>query len=147
MNFNTILPPTWAPYLLSVLRIVAAYLFLLHGSTKLLHLPFMEQFANVPLTSLFGLAGIIELVGGILLLIGLFSRLVAFILAGEMAFAYFIVHASASTFLFPLLNQGEAAVLFCFIFLYIAAAGPGPWSVDAVRENRVKPLPVGTHTS
>lgn len=132
MKFS-IIPPAWSPYLLSALRMVTAYLFMLHGSAKLLHIPYVEQVANVSLFSLFGVAGVLELGGGLLLLIGLFSRLVAFLLSGEMAFAYFMVHASGSTFLLPLLNGGEAAILFCFIFLYIAAAGAGPISVDAKR--------------
>jgi putative oxidoreductase len=113
------------------LRIVTAYLFLLHGTAKLLGYPHVPMFDNLAITSLSGIAGILELVGGVLLLVGLFSRPVAFILSGEMAFAYFIGHASQGNVLFPLLNGGESAVLFCFVFLYLASAGPGPWSVDA----------------
>jgi putative oxidoreductase len=121
----------WSARLRSVLRIVTAYLFLLHGTAKLLGYPHVPMFDNLSITSLSGIAGILELVGGALLLVGLFSRPVAFILSGEMAFAYFIGHASQGSVLFPLLNGGESAVLFCFVFLYIASAGPGPWSVDA----------------
>jgi putative oxidoreductase len=121
----------WSPQLLSVLRIVAGLLFFAHGTAKLLGFPQVEMFAGLQLFSLMGLAGVLELVGGALLVIGLFSRLTAFILAGEMAVAYFMAHAPHS--FHPMINQGEAAILFCFIFLYIAAAGPGPWSVDASR--------------
>ena len=121
----------WSPQLLSVLRIVAGLLFFAHGTAKLLGFPQMEMFAGLQLFSLMGLSGVLELVGGALLVIGLFSRLTAFILSGEMAIAYFMVHAPQN--FHPMINQGEAAILFCFIFLYIAAAGPGPWSVDASR--------------
>jgi putative oxidoreductase len=89
------------------------------------------MFAGLQLFSLIGLAGVLEIVGGTLLVIGLFSRLAAFILSGEMAIAYFMAHAPQN--FHPILNQGESAILFCFVFLYIAAAGPGPWSVDANR--------------
>ncbi|HEX6707488.1 MAG TPA: DoxX family protein [Albitalea sp.] len=129
---NAFLAP-WQPQLLAVLRIVSAYLFLLHGSAKLLHLPHVPMFDNLELLSLTGISGILELVGGVLLLIGLFTRATAFVLSGEMAAAYFIGHASRGSPLFPMLNQGDAAVLYCFIFLYIAAAGPGTWSVDTAR--------------
>lgn len=121
----------WSPRLLSLLRIVAAYVFLLHGTAKLLGFPHVAAFDNLSLTSLGGIAGILELVGGALLLVGLFTRPVAFILSGQMAVAYFIGHASKGNSLFPVLNGGDAAVLYCFIFLYLVAAGPGPWSVDA----------------
>ena len=121
----------WSTRILSVLRIVTAYLFLLHGTAKLLGFPHIDMFDNLSIASLPGIAGILELVGGALLLVGLFSRPVAFILSGEMAFAYFIGHAPSGNVLFPLLNGGESAVLFCFVFLYLSAAGPGPWSVDA----------------
>lgn len=126
----------FAPAALSVLRIVSAYLFLLHGSAKLLGAPKIEMFANLQLMSLSGVAGIIELAGGVLVLIGLFTRPAAFVMSGLMAFAYFIAHASQGNPLFPLMNGGESAVLFCFVFLYIAAAGAGPWSVDAARLRR-----------
>jgi putative oxidoreductase len=121
----------WSPQLLSALRIITALLFLSHGTSKLLSFPFVEGLSGVPISSIYGIAGIIEIIGGILILIGLFSRLVAFLLSGEMAIAYFHTHAPQS--FFPLQNGGEQAILFCFIFLFIAAAGPGPWSVDASR--------------
>jgi putative oxidoreductase len=120
----------------AVLRIVAGYLFLLHGSSKLLHVPHVAYFDNLQLFSLIGLAGALELVGGALLIIGLFTRPVAFVLSGEMAVAYFMAHAKAGTVHLPLLNEGEAAVLFCFVFLFLAAAGAGAWSVDAWRAKR-----------
>jgi len=123
----------WPSRLLSVLRIVSAYLFLLHGSAKLLGLPALANRGTVPLISVSGVAGILELAGGILLMLGLFTRPVAFLLSGEMAFAYFIGHASRGGALAPILNGGDAAVLYCFVFLYIAAAGGGSWSLDAFR--------------
>lgn len=120
----------WAPRLLSVLRIVAGFLFALRGAQKLFNYPPSAQSSAVPLASLMGAAGLLELIGGILILLGLFTRPVAFILAGEMAVAYFMAHAPQG--FFPLLNKGELAVLFCFIFLYLAAAGGGTWSLDNV---------------
>jgi len=117
----------WSPRLLSVLRIVSALLLLQHGTAKFFGFPHVAAFDDLKLLSLLGFAGALELVGGILLLLGAFTRPVAFILSGEMAVAYFIAHASKS--FFPALNQGEPAVLFCFIFLYIAAAGGGAWSL------------------
>lgn len=127
------LTSSWTPRLLSLLRIVAGYLLLTHGTAKILGFPKVEMFANLQIASMYGVAGVLELILGALLLIGLFSRFAAFIASGLCAFAYFIGHASASNFATPILNSGEAAVLFCFIFLYLAAAGPGPWSVDAGR--------------
>jgi putative oxidoreductase len=121
----------WSPRLLSVLRIVAALLFLAHGTAKLFHVPHLPNFDNLQLMSLEGAQGTIEVVGGVLLAIGLFSRPVAFILSGDMAFAYFIAHWPKNWL--PLLNGGDLAVLFCFVFLYLWAAGPGPWSIDAKR--------------
>jgi putative oxidoreductase len=120
----------WSPYVLSVLRLIVALLFIEHGSMKLLGFPPSSGFANVSLFSMEGASGVLELVGGLFLLLGLFTRPVAFILSGEMAFAYFIAHAPKS--FFPALNKGELAVVYCFLFLYIAAAGAGPWSLDSV---------------
>jgi putative oxidoreductase len=125
---------TWSPRLLSVLRIVAALLFLQHGLAKLLHFPHVAMFDQLQLFSLLGLAGVIELVGSVLLLIGLFTRPAAFIMSGEMAVAYFMAHGPRG--FFPILNQGELALLFCFVFLYLAAAGGGPWSLDAALGER-----------
>jgi putative oxidoreductase len=124
---------SWSPYFLSVLRIVTAFLFLQYGAAKLFAFPasIMPNGGTVPLSSQAGMAGALELVGGALLLLGLFSRPVAFVVSGEMAFAYFIGHAPQS--FWPVLNQGAPAILFCFIWLYISAAGAGPWSLDALR--------------
>lgn len=127
---------TWTPRAQGLLRIVTGYLFLTHGTAKLLGMPHVAMFDNLQLVSLIGLAGILELVGGALILIGLFTRPVAFILSGEMAFAYFLGHASRGNPLVPMLNQGELAVLYCFVFLFFAAAGAGAWSADAMRAGR-----------
>lgn len=125
---------TWTPRLQSVLRIVLAGLFFEHGTAKLLHIPHVPSFDNVQLMSLVGAAGVLELVGGFLLLIGLFTRPVAFILSGEMAFAYFMAHGPRNVL--PILNGGELAAIYCFVFLYFAFAGAGPWSVDALSGKR-----------
>ena len=118
------------PYAQALLRIVTAYMFLLHGTTKLLGVPHVAMFDKLQLFSLMGLAGTIELVGSALLLLGLFTRPAAFIMSGEMAFAYFMGHAPRGNVLLPMLNQGELAVEWCFVFLFFAAAGPGAWSID-----------------
>lgn len=128
-NNNTVLTQR----ALSVLRIVSAFLLLQHGSSKLFGFPHVAYFDNLQIFSLIGLAGVLEVVGGSLLLTGLFTRPVAFVLSGLLACAYFIGHASKGFFLFPTLNQGESAVLFCFVFLFLAAAGAGAWSLDAIR--------------
>jgi putative oxidoreductase len=136
MNFIENLTTTWAPRVHSILRIVAAYLFLLHGSAKLLHIPHIPHFDRVQILSLASVAGVLELVGGTLLILGLFTRSVAFILSGEMAFAYFIAHATKDTVFLPLINGGESAVLFCFIFLFLAANGGGTWSIDRMKAQK-----------
>lgn len=125
------LETVWAPRMLSVLRIVAALLFMEHGTQKLLGFPPSSN-PGPALLSLSGIAGVLELFGGALLAAGLFTRPVAFILSGEMAFAYWIAHAPRS--FFPILNGGDAAILYCFVFLYLAFAGGGPWSMDATRK-------------
>lgn len=122
----------WSPRLLSLLRIVTALLLLQHATAKLFGIPYASVFEGLKLFSLFGFAGMIEIVFGTLVLLGLFTRPAAFILSGEMAVAYFMAHAPLG--FFPLLNQGEPAILFCFIFLYLSAAGAGPWSIDATRK-------------
>lgn len=124
---------TWRPRALAVLRIVTAYLLIPHGTAKLFGAPHQAMFDGLQLMSLIGLAGILEIGGGVLLLVGLFTRPVAFVLCGFMAVAYFMAHASQGHVLLPMLNQGELAVLYCFVFLYFAVAGAGAWSVDAVR--------------
>jgi len=122
---------TWSPHLLSLLRIMSALLFLEHGTSKLLDFPPSPMPGHFQLNSMMGFSGMIEFVGGILLAVGLFTRVTAFILSGEMAVAYFMVHAPHG--FFPILNKGEIAVLYCFVFLYLAAAGGGPWSLDRLR--------------
>jgi putative oxidoreductase len=127
---------SWAPQLLSVLRIVAAFLFIQFGTGKLFAMPgpLLPGGGTVPLTSLAGVAGLIESVGGLLLLLGLGTRPVAFIVSGEMAVAYFKAHAPGG--FWPVLNGGHPAVLFCFVWLYFSAAGAGPWSIDALLRRR-----------
>jgi putative oxidoreductase len=118
----------WRPRILSILRIVVALLFMTHGAQKLFGFPAALPGGGPPVMSLFGVSGILEFFGGLLILLGLFTRPVAFILAGEMAVAYFMTHAPKG--FWPLLNQGEAAVLYCYVFLYMAVAGGGSWSLD-----------------
>jgi len=117
----------YAPYVLSIVRIVAALLFCEHGTSRMFGFP-----TSVPteFLSLHWFAGAIELVGGALLALGLFSRTAAFVMSGEMAFAYFLSHAPSS--FFPILNRGDSSILYCFVFFYLAFAGPGPWSLDAL---------------
>lgn len=124
----------WQPQLLALLRIVTALLFLEHATQKFFAFP--APFPVQPLPPMLIAAGVIELITGVLVTIGLFTRLVAFLAAGEMAIGYFLMHFPQS--FWPALNKGEAAILFCFVFLYIAAAGPGAWSVDGVREKPVR---------
>ena len=123
---------SWAPQLLSLLRIIAAFLFMQVGTAKLFAFPaaVMPGGGTAPPGTLPWVAGVLETFGGALLLVGLFTRPVAFILAGEMAIAYFMAHAPEG--FWPVLNHGEAAVFYCFAFLYFSAAGGGPWSLDRV---------------
>jgi len=124
-----------SPYFLSVLRIVAALLFLEHGLSRMFGFP--SPLPTPHVFTMYWFAGAIELAGGALLLLGLFTRPAAFIMSGEMAFAYFISHAPRG--FFPILNSGDGAILYCFIFLYLVLAGPGPWSLDAVLRRRPTP--------
>lgn len=124
----------WAARLLSLLRIVAALIFLLHGTQKMLGFPAPSDDALPAAFGLLWWSGAIELACGALLLLGLFTRAAAFVASGEMAVAYFLAHAPRN--LFPTLNGGDAAILYCFVFLYLAAAGPGPWSLDALRRRQ-----------
>lgn len=126
--FNT---TTWAPRALAALRIVAGLLFLAHGVVKLFGFPEGAQPGQVELMSLFGIGAVLELVGGALLVLGVFTRPVAFLLSGEMAVAYWMFHAPKS--IYPVLNGGDAAILFCFIFLYLACAGGGAWQLGSKR--------------
>jgi putative oxidoreductase len=120
----------WAPYAVAALRIVTALLFLEHGTAKLLGFPEVPDLANPPVWSMFWIAGWFEIVGGLLLLTGLWTRWVGVLLAGEMAVGYWYIHAPLSSF--PLVNHGEAAILFTFIFLTLAVIGAGEWSIDKV---------------
>src|SRR5437868_3990182 len=122
------LAQAWAPMLLSLLRIMSGLLFLQHGTAKLFRFPAGAVPPTFTLNSMPGYAGIIELACGILLILGLFTRPAAFIASGMTAVAYFYAHAPQG--FFPILNRGELAVLYCFVFLYLAAAGAGPWSID-----------------
>jgi putative oxidoreductase len=131
MNKSELLRAEWQPRILSVVRIVVALLFLQHGLVKIFGFPVAGP---ASLSSLLMLAAAIEVLGSLLLLVGLFTPAVAFIMSGEMAFAYFMSHAPQS--FFPIVNRGEAAILFCFIFLYFAFAGGGPLSVDGRRRRR-----------
>ena len=130
----------WTPRMLSVFRIAVALLFLQHPFAKFFGFPHVAMFDNLPAFSLVWIAGVIKLVGSVLLLLGLFTRPAAFILSGEMAVAYFMAHAPRG--FFPLLNGGEAAVFYSFAFLYLAFAGPGLWSIDHERRGATVPLHV-----
>ncbi len=125
----------YSPYLLALLRIIAGYMFLLHGTAKLFEFPVSMTGGNggVPLLSLYGIGGIIETVGGLLLILGLFTRPAAFVLSGQMAYAYFLIHASADNLLLPIVNQGELAALYSLVFLYFVFAGAGAFALDNKR--------------
>jgi putative oxidoreductase len=122
----------WQSDLLSLLRIMTGLLFLEHGTSKFLGFPHQEKVPEA--LSMPGVGGMLELVGGALIVLGLFTRPVAFLLSGEMAVAYFYAHAPRAPF--PVLNGGDAAILFCFVFLYLLFAGPGPWSIDALMRRK-----------
>ncbi|MET0742417.1 MAG: DoxX family protein [Microvirga sp.] len=123
----------WAPRLLSILRIVAAILFFTHGTQKILGFPMGPNPGGPATLSLLWFAGILEICGGALLAVGLFVRPIAFVLSGQMAFAYWLAHAPRSPY--PAVNGGDAAILFCFVFLYFVAAGGGSWSLDRLRHH------------
>jgi putative oxidoreductase len=120
----------YTPYALAALRIVTALLFMEHGTQKLLGFPPSPN-PGPPLLSLLGFQGVLELFGGFLLVLGLFTRPVAFLLSGDMAVAYFMAHAPRS--FFPVLNGGDSAILYCFVFLLLVFTGPGAWSIDGAR--------------
>ena len=122
----------WQSELLGLLRVVTGLLFIEHGTSKLLGFPPSPM--QPPLMSLAGIAGVFELVGGALIILGLFTRPVAFVLSGQMAIAYWLVHAKMGPF--PLVNHGELAILYCFVFLYLSAAGGGRWSLDGMMARR-----------
>jgi len=144
MNFG-IIPARYAPYLLSLLRIVTGLVFMEHGTGKLLHFPVLPGLDQMPAAAVYG-TGTVDLLGGLLILAGLFTRPVAFVLSGFMAAAYWLVHVGMGG-IFPVLNGGEPAVLYCFAFLYFAAAGAGPISIDAAlgarNETEAKSLSLG----
>lgn len=122
---------TWQPYFLSLLRIIAGLLFMQHGYAKLFGFPHVAAYTHLHYLSLIGASGFIEAIFGTLVFLGLFARPAAFIVSGEMAIGYFLVHNPQGPF--PILNDGGLAVLFCFVFLYLSVAGPGPVSVDRLR--------------
>ncbi len=127
-----IIPSTWSGPILSVLRVITGVLFLAHGTAKLFQWPQVDMFKDgVPLASLFGIGGLLEIAGGVLIVLGLFTRVTAFVLSGMMAVAYFMFHAPAA--FYPIINGGELAIIYSFVFLYFAAQGAGPWSLDARR--------------
>ena len=125
----------YAPYALAALRIVTALIFMAHGTQKLFGFPAPPQGGLPAAFSLFWIGGVLELVGGLLILLGLFTRPVAFVLAGEMAVAYWMFHAPQDPF--PANNMGDAAILYCFVFLYLVAAGPGAFSIDGARSRSI----------
>lgn len=129
MNGDTF-AATWGPRMLAVLRIVTALIFLEHGTQKILGFP-PPTGPMPPVFSLLWFGGMLEMIGGLLLLVGFLTRPVAFVLAGEMAVAYWMVHAPQN--FYPALNGGDAAILYCFVFLYLAVVGPGAWSIDTAR--------------
>lgn len=130
---NGILPASWSGYTHAALRIMTGLLFLAHGTAKLLGWPAVDMFKDgVPLLSLFGIGGLLEIVGGLMIVVGFFTRTVAFVLSGMMAVAYFMFHAPSSVY--PIINQGELAIIYSFVFLWLATAGSSPWSVDASRK-------------
>lgn len=124
-----IIPESYLPHVQGALRIATALLFLQHGTAKLFGYPHVDMFNDLKLLSLLGVGGVLELVGGILMLLGLFTRPTAFLLSGEMAVAYFGFHGFQS--FWPILNKGELAALYCFVFLFFAVAGPGKFALDA----------------
>jgi putative oxidoreductase len=126
---NGIIPSSWSGHIHAALRIMTGLLFMQHGMTKLLHWPATDYFpAGQPLGAFMTVAGTLELVGGLLIVIGLFTRITGFVLAGMMAVAYFLAHASQA--FIPIQNGGELAIMFCFVFLYLASVGAGPFSID-----------------
>ena len=131
MQFSNAFYSLWTPRILGILRIITGFLFLQHGTAKLFGVPHVAMFDGLQLFSLMGFAGVLELVGGVLVLVGLFTRPAAFVLSGQMAVAYFMAHAPQAPL--PIHNQGELAVVYCFVFLYFAVAGAGAFSIDAAR--------------
>jgi putative oxidoreductase len=129
----------YTPYALVALRIVTAYLFIQHGTAKLFGFPHQEMFDNLQLFSLVGVAGVLEVAGGLLIGVGLYTRSTAFLLSGMMAVAYFIAHAAQGNVLVPLLNGGELATLYSFVFLLFVFTGPGALSLDGRKKTIMLP--------
>ena len=130
----------WEPRMLSILRIMTGLLFLEHGTAKIFDFPHQPDHKTwVLMTLVPGIQGLLEVIGGALITVGLFTRIVAFILAGNMAVAYFMSHAPQN--FYPLLNRGDAAILYCFVFLYLWLAGGGEWSLDRLRTPQVGSAP------
>jgi putative oxidoreductase len=132
MALDQLLLDSWTPRALGALRVVVGFLYLQHGTAKLFHIPHVAQFDGLRPVSIDGFAGMLEIVGSVLIVLGLFTHPVALILSGEMAVAYFWVHAAQGHVLMPALNGGEEAVLYCFIFLFLSIAGGGAWSIDGL---------------
>jgi putative oxidoreductase len=132
MALEQVFIDAWTPRALGALRFVVGFLYLQHGTAKLFHIPHVAQFDGLRPLSVDGFAGMLEIVGSVLILLGLFMRPIALILSGEMAVAYFWVHAAQGHFFMPALNGGEEAVLYCFIFLFLSIAGGGAWSIDGL---------------
>jgi len=126
----------WAPRVLSLLRIVAALLFMEHGLMKIFEFPAAQQGVPSPMPAILVAAGWIEIIGGALIAMGLFTRVVAFLCSGEMAVAFFMAHVARTGVFWPALNMGDAAILYCWVFFYLVFAGPGPWSLDAIVRKR-----------
>ena len=135
---TTVIPSSWTPSLQAVLRVVTGLLFLEHGTSKMLHFPINDTLTGMyaQMGALTTFTGVVELIGGLLFIIGAFTRITAFILSGFMAVAFWMVHFGMSGSIFPMINQGEAAALFCFIFLFLVSAGGGPLSVDALAKRK-----------
>ncbi len=131
-SYNTASVSSWQPRALAILRIVTGLCFLAHGVVKLFGFPEGAQPGQQEIASLMGVGGVLELVGGALILLGLFTRPTAFVLSGMMAVAYWMFHAPQGVY--PVINGGDAAILYCFIFLYLVASGPGAWSLDGTRK-------------
>ena len=136
MHFDNAFFERWRPRLLALLRIVTAYLFILHGTSRLMGVPHVEIFQGLQAFTLVGVIGTLELVAGALVLLGLFTRPIALLLSCHMAFAYLVGQKYEGNVLVPLLDQGELALLYCYVFLYLAVAGAGSWSLDSMLRSR-----------
>ena len=136
MHFDNAFFERWKPRVLALLRIVSAYLFILHGTSRLMGVPHVEIFHGLQAFTLVGVIGTLELVAGALLLLGLFTRPIAIVLSGHMAFSYLVGHKYEGNVLVPMLDQGELALLYCYVFLYLAIAGAGSWSLDRMLRSR-----------